>query len=92
VPAQQQPDVFETVPRHNGLTRPSGQWHANWGIPASSVVTAVNQIELIQAILATKAIVFPFFHSIIRFSANLDNPNQRKRPGGPFLAADKPVP
>jgi hypothetical protein len=57
VPPQQQPDVLETVPRHKGLTRPSGQWHANCGTLATSVATAVNQMEPIQAILPTKAIV-----------------------------------
>ena len=46
-------------------------------MPATSVITAVNQVELTQAILPMKAIVFTRFNSIIPLSAKLDNPNQR---------------
>jgi hypothetical protein len=57
VPLQQQPDFADAVPMQKTLTSPSGQRHAKWGTPATSVINAVNQTWPIQAILPKELIV-----------------------------------
>jgi hypothetical protein len=64
-PPQQQSDVAEATPKQKGLTRPSGQRHAKWGTPASSVINAVNQMELVQAILPRQHIGLLFTFIIL---------------------------
>lgn len=40
--------------KQKGLMRPSGQRHCKWGIPASSVETAVAQIPIAQVIARSR--------------------------------------
>jgi hypothetical protein len=60
---QQHPVFLAAVPKQEGFPRPSGHAQTKWGVPATTVITAVSQTSSVRESLRNRNILSPYHYS-----------------------------